>query len=374
LLHPTTVLLKEQTASMDSVSRPPSNRSAERILILILTYNGSRYIEDCLSSLQQLTYPPDAFEILVVDNASTDDTVAAVRREWPGVRVVENERNLGFAGGNNVGLRYAIGQGFDYVYLLNQDTVVTPDFLTETLAVVRQDSTIGAAQSKLLLYDEKDKINTVGNELHYLGFGYAGGHRTPDHEMDVAEIAYASGACVLLRVSALKDVGLFYENLFLYHEDLDLGWQLRLAGYKIMLSPRSVVYHKYEFSRSSSKFYYLERNRHLLILQNYKLATLLLIAPAAVAMQFAMFIYSFFAGFWREELRACAYFCRPGNWKKIFARRKWVQMHRRVADRDVVRVFIGKVEFEDLRNPLLKYVANPLFNAYWQIVRRLIWW
>jgi len=359
---------------MASVFRSSSDAPAERVLILILTYNGSQYIGDCLTSLQATTYPKGAFEILVVDNGSTDDSIALIRRDWPGVSAIENRKNLGFAAGNNVGLRYAIERDFDYVYLLNQDTAVTPDFLDEAIRIARTDSKIAAVQSKLLLYSDKSRINTIGNEIHYLGFGFAGGYRAPDCHLDVTEIPYASGACVLLRVSALEDVGLFNEEFFLYQEDMDLGWRLRLAGYRIMLAPRSVVYHKYEFSRNPGKFYYLERNRYLILLQNYKLATWLVIGVAVVAMQIGMFFYSFFAGFWREELKVCAYFCRLENWRKILAGRKQVQNHRRVADRDVARFFAGKVEFEDLQNPILKYIANPIFNAYWQIARRVIWW
>jgi len=359
---------------MDSVSRPSSDAASERVLVLILTYNGSRYLSDCLSSLARAAGTKGTFEIVVVDNASTDDTVALIRRDWPGVRVIENRENLGFAAGNNVGLRYAIEQRFDYVYLLNQDTVVTPDFLDEAVKVARTDPKAAAVQSKLLLYDDKSKINTIGNEIHFLGFAYAGGYRTPDRELEVREITYASGASVLVRVSALEDIGLFDEELFLYQEDVDLGWRLRLGGYRIVLAPKSVVYHKYEFTRSVSKFYYLERNRWLVLMQNYKWATCLLIAVPLLVMQIGMLLYSLGAGWWREELKACGYFFRRENWRKLLAKRKQVQEHRRVPDREVVRFFTGRVEFEGLQNPVLKYVANPVFNAWWQIVRRLIWW
>ena len=359
---------------MNPHSPSPSNSRPERVLVLVLSYNGSRYLGDCLSSLRQTLYPKDAFEILVVDNGSTDDSVALIRRDWPEVRIIENGKNLGFAGGNNIGLIYAVERDFDYVYLLNQDTVVTPGFLVETVKAAGTDPAIGAIQSKLLLFDDPGRINTIGNEIHYLGFGFAGGYRTLDRDLDTAEIPYGSGACVLLRVSALKDVGLFNEDFFLYQEDLDLGWRLRLAGYRILRAPRSVVYHKYEFSRHPKKYYYLERNRHLILLQNYKPATWLVIGIPLLVMQIGVFFYSLIAGFWREELKVYAYFCHVENWRKALATRRQVQKKRRVADRDVVKFFTGKVEFEDLRNPILKYIANPIFNAYWQVAKRLIQW
>jgi hypothetical protein len=123
-----------------------------------------------------------------------------------------------------------------------------------------------------------------------------------------------------------------------------------------------------------AKFYYLERNRYLALLQNYRLASLALIALPAVAMEIGVFLFSFLGGFWREKFRVWRYFCRRESWRKLLATRKQVQRNRRVRDREVTAFFTGKVQFEDLRSPLLKYVANPIFDAYWQIVRRLIWW
>ncbi len=343
-------------------------------MVLVVTYNAADYVEDCFASLEQLCYPAESFEILVVDNASADGTVEQIRHRWPRVKIVRQEKNLGFAGGNNVGLHYALDQQFEYIYLLNQDTVATPDFLREAVAVAQAEPRAGAVQSKLLLHGEPARINSIGNELHYLGFGYAGGCYEPDRAMDVREIAYASGACMLVRTAALRDAGLFYPELFLYHEDLDLGWRLRLTGWQILLAPRSVVYHKYRYVPSLTKYYYMERNRRLTVLQNYRLATLALIAPAFWAMEAVTLVHSIQAGYWREALRAWAYFLRPGTWRRIVARRREVQARRRVSDREIARYFTGKVVFVELRSRALKYVINPLFNAYWQIVRWFLWW
>jgi hypothetical protein len=230
---------------MEPADQAKHTATSGRVLILILTFNGSRYVGDCLGSLRQITYPEDGFEILVVDNGSTDDTVALIRDQERSIKVIENRRNLGFAAGNNVGLRYAIQQGFEFVYLLNQDTAVEPNFLSEAIGVIRADPKVASVQSKLLLYHDRARINTIGNELHYLGFGYAGGCQTPDRDLAVREITTASGCSMLIRVSAIQDVGLLNEEFFLYCEDQDLGWRFRLGGYKSLLAPKSVVYHKY---------------------------------------------------------------------------------------------------------------------------------
>ena len=345
-----------------------------RVLIIIITYNAAGYLSDCLLSIAHARYPREFFKILVVDNGSTDGSIEFIRNNLSGIDVIINESNLGFAGGNNVGMRYAIEHDFEYVYLLNQDTVVDPGFINEAVTVAQADVRIGAVQSKVLLYDKPELIKSRGNMIHYLGFAFAGGYLEPDRPLEVLEIAYASGAACLLRVSALKDVGLFHEDFFMYHEDTDLGWRLWLAGWRVVLAPKSVVYHKYEFSKSIKKYYFMERNRVLVILQNYKFATLLLIAPALVVINCAMLINSFISGWWKEELSVYGYFSNLSVWKKIIATRRSVQATRKRKDREVIAHFTGRIEFQDVDSSLLRYFINPIFNAYWQLIKRIIWW
>ena len=345
----------------------------KRVLIIITTYNSSDYIGDCLSSLAKVNYPTNDFEILVIDNDSHDGSVDYIKNSWPQIKLVETGHNLGFAAGNNVGFKYAIDHNFGYVYLLNQDTVVDPDFLVEAVKVAESNEKNGAVQSKLLLH-QTNKINSIGNQIHYLGFAFAGGYQLPNQSLKVKEIAYPSGASVLIKVSVLKEVGFFNPDFFMYHEDTDLGWRIWLYGYKVLLAPDSVVYHKYEFSRSIKKYYYMERNRRIVIMQNYHLGTVLLILPALILMDLAMLVYSFPAGWGREYVKSLLYFLKLSNWKKIIKNRKLVQKNRRVSDRFMAKKIIGKIEFQDLKNPLLIYLANPVLNFYWQVVKRVIWW
>ena len=345
-----------------------------KVLIVIVVYNGVSYLRECLESLSSCTYPKDQLGILVIDNKSSDASVAYIKEHWTNIFIVENQQNIGFAAANNIGMQQGIDGGYEYVYLLNQDTVVKPDFLDEVVNVAQADKTIGAIQSKLLLYHDQGKINSIGNEIHYLGFAFAGGYQLDDQPLAVKEITYPSGASVLLRISALQDVGLFNPDFFMYHEDTDLGWRLWLGGHRVVLAPLSVVFHKYKFSRSIKKYYYMERNRHLVLLQNYRLGTLLLILPAYAVMCLGMLVYSLFAGWGGQYLRTNLYFCRLSSWRKIIQTRRQVQKKRRVTDRQIVGRFVGKIEFQDFQNPLLKYIANPIFNAYWQVAKRLIQW
>lgn len=343
-----------------------------RVLILIVNYNGSEYLGDCFSSLANIEYPADRFNVLVVDNASTDGSADQIAVQWPEVQLYRSPVNLGFAGGNNIGMRIALGHGYDYVYLLNQDTAVAPGFLDEAIACAERDSAIGAVQSKVLLHHDKGTINSIGNEIHFLGFAFAGGNQTPDWNVPEREITYPSGAAVLLRCAALRDVGLFDEELFMYHEDVDLGWRLWLRNWRCVLAPKSVVYHKYEFSRSVQKFYFMERNRYLVLLKNAKVATLLLIGPALGAMKVGMLVYSILGGWWREEFRALGYFFNLKHWALLLRKRREVQTTRKVSDRIVWKRFVGRIGFQELENPLLRSVVNPIFGAYWSVVKRLI--
>jgi len=356
-----------------------------RVAIIIVTYNAKPYLENCFNSLALVSYPREALEIIVVDNASTDGTADWIRERPVSATLIRNQENLGFAGGNNVGIRQALARGAEFVYLLNQDTSVEPDFLNEAVRVAQTDSKIGSVQSFLLLHPERDRVNSMGNAIHFLGFGYTRGYRmlVGDAEKEIEQwrkrdpllrIAYASGAGALFSASALREVGFFDEELFLYHEDLDLGWRLRLAGYENVLALQSTVYHQYEFSRSISKWYWMERNRFLVLAKNYRLATLVLILPALVLMEFGIIALSFRSGWWREKLKGYVYLARPHSWRALIGKRREVQARRRVADRSATHFFTGVIAFQDVMNPILRYLANPFFQAYWYIVRRLIIW
>ncbi len=348
-----------------------------KVSIIIVTYNAECYIEDCLRSLFETVRDIADMEVIVVENHSSDATRRIVEQKFPQVKIFALEENLGFAGGNNVGMRYAMENGAEYVYLLNQDTECSSGWMYEALGAMERDPKIASVQSLLLLHPEKIFVNSRGNNIHFLGFGYAGGYKcsTEDaREMDGKEIAYASGAAVLLRVSALKDVGLFNPSFFMYHEDLDLGWRFLLRGWKNVLAEKSVVYHKYEFSRSIRKYYYMERNRFWTLIQNYKIGTLILLAPAFFIVNIGLLFSSFFSGWWREELWAWMFYFRFSTWKELLRSRKEIQSKRIVKDREMVRHFVSTIDFQEISNPMVRYILNPVLTLYWKIVKKIILW
>lgn len=348
----------------------------KKTAVIIVCYNGKEYLPDCLNSLEKQTLARGLYNIIVVDNNSSDDSVAYIKNNFLQILLLENKENLGFAGGNNIGIKRAIEEGYEYIVLLNQDTIVDPNWLEELIKAAELDEKVGLVQSRLMLWPATEKINSIGNEIHFLGFGFTGGYlqRLEDYPIKSNEITYASGAGMLVKRNVFEEAGLFDKEFFMYHEDLDLSWKARIKGYKIVLASNSVVYHKYEFSKSIAKYYYMERNRFIVLLENYKWLTLLLISPALAAMELGLFAFSFKNGWWKEKLKIYKYFLDYKNLKNIFEKRKIIQANRRINDYEIIKNFTGKIKFQEINSPVLKYFANPIFNAYWQVVKRLIFW
>lgn len=355
-----------------------------KVLVSILLYNSEKFLPELLHSLEQISYPHDQFEIFFVDNASPDKSgeivgqaLARFNSKSIKTTLIINPKNNGFTGGHNQAFRRAIEQNIPYIYLLNSDAIVEPNFLTEAVAMAEANKNTAIVQSLILLHPETDQINTIGNAMHYLGFGYAVGERQPISHLDklqnfLEHQGYASGAGVLFRTAVLKTIGIFDEYMFLYHEDLDLSYRARVAGFDIRLATHSVMYHRYEFSRSITKFYYMERNRFYVLFSNYKLWTLILIFPALFFTELGLFIFSIKSGWWKEKLRAYGHMFKPQTWRKIMARRRHIASFRQISDQEMSTFFTSVIDSPELKNPLLLPALNKILTVYWQIIKQLI--
>ena len=248
------------------------------VSVIIVNYNGKRYLDDCLTSLSKQSYPRNRWEVILVDNHSSDGSVEHVRDRYAWVQVVAVQKNLGFAEGNNEGYRHCRGE---LIALLNNDTVVEPGWLQGLVDAILEDSRIGGVTSKILFRDEPDTINSTGLTLYRDGRGGDRGFRQFDHGQyeEPADVFGACGASVLLRRTMIEDIGFFDERLFMYGEDLDLAWRAHFRGWRFRYTPRSVVYHVHCGSSGEwSPFflYYVERNRVFVNLKN---------APAGLALR-----------------------------------------------------------------------------------------
>jgi hypothetical protein len=348
------------------------------VAVILTTFDGVKYLDGLWSSLQAQRYPRERWRLIVVDNGPEPGVAGWFAERAPAARVLVPGDNLGYAGGNALGMREALAGGADHVVIVTQDTRVEPDFLAALVEVAEAHPEAGAVQPKLLRRgaDGLTVLHSRGNELHYLGVGFVGGDGEPDRALDVRPIGYASGAGVLYRASALREVGLFDPAMFMYHEDSDLGWRLRLAGWQALLAPGAVMHHDYDFHRPAwkRKFYYVERNRWLNLLTHYHAATLLLLAPALLVFEPIGILYAATRGWMAERLAVYGYFVRPSTWRYVAAKRRSVQALRRHRERELVPYFASKFTFGPLANPLVRFGLDPLFNAYWSVAKRLIAW
>lgn len=254
----------------------------KKIAILVLNFNGKEDTLECLTSLKKLETGNWKPETIVIDNNSSDDSVKSIRDKFPQVTIIENQTNLGFAEGNNVGIGYALKNNFDHVLLLNNDTLVKKDFLVQLVKVAQRSKKVDIASPKIYFaagyeyhknqYQEKERGKVIW---------YAGGvidwdnvltfHRGVD-EVDegqynkIKETEFATGCCMLIKRKVFEKIGFFDKKYFLYLEDVDFCQRAKQEGFKIYFAPQAIIWHKNAGSSAVGSFiqdYYLTRNRLL---------------------------------------------------------------------------------------------------------------
>jgi GT2 family glycosyltransferase len=269
--------------------------SAPHVAIVILTWNGKSDILHCLSTLPCIRYPN--WSATVVDNASTDGTCEAIRAAYPAQRVLVMEKNLGFCGGNNRGIRDALERGADYVLLLNNDTELHPDLLDELVRVAHSDVHIGAVGTKNIVMDDHRLVWGAYAELRYdTDLVRLIGARQPDgpEYSCVKDVDSVIGNGLLMARAAVDKVGGFDERFFGYHEDVDWCARARQQGFRIVYNGRAIIYHRgFGAARADAKMpfpalYFLGRN------------SILFARKHASRVQLSKFVFLFFTGIaWR---------------------------------------------------------------------------
>lgn len=246
------------------------------VSIIIVNWNGRKHLEVCLESLQKQTYPN--FEVILVDNASTDGSVEFLQQKYSNfARIIQNKENLGFAGGNNVGIKAAKGK---YILLLNNDTEVHERWVEELVKVAGENPSAGMCASKILSFYNRDIIDVVGHLLYRDGLNRGRGRLERDvGQYDkVEEVFFPSGCAALYRREMLDDIGGFDETFFAYGDDTDIGLHGRLAGWKCLYVPTAIVYHKYSGSTSAyspQKAFWVERNRVWVLIKYFPFSMIL---------------------------------------------------------------------------------------------------
>ena len=312
--------------------------AAKKVSVVILNYNGVEHIDECLSTVLNQTYPH--YDVIVVDSASSDLSVNYIQSKYPDVILLPFKENLGYARGNNIGIEHTDG---DYVAILNNDTIVEPDWIKELVKTLQSRDDVCFVTSKLKIYHDRDTINARGIVIHYTGPSFNNGlFERDDDSSSQMSVPGVNGCAFAGRRDVLKEIGAFDPDFFMHMEDADLSLRARLAGYDILYVPTSVVYHKYRLNiGSNEKFYRLERNRYLLLLKNYSTRTIVVLLPALLLTELMIIGYTFIWGrsYMSSKLKVLKWLYR--NRKRIKIKREQVQKLRKVNDTKVLTA-LGK--------------------------------
>ena len=237
------------------------------VSVIVLNYNAGELLLNCIESIKKSAYKN--LEIIVVDNISTDKSQKICKEKYPDIKLIQNDENFGYCEGNNIGIREAKG---DYIIILNPDTIVESNWIEELISAYNKFGE-GLYQPKILSLDKTEILQSTGNMLHIFGFGFARDKGKNDNlvKTDIEKIGYASGTCLFTSKEVLDKIGLLDSFLFLYHDDLDLGWRAAQMGIDSFYVPNSIIYHveSYSLKWSAKKFYWLERNRKYCLLTHY---------------------------------------------------------------------------------------------------------
>lgn len=304
--------------------------SHESFSVIIPSWNGFHLLPTCLNSLRAQTYRH--FETIVVDNASSDETVSLLAQEYSEVRLVALDTNRGFAGAVNVGIAQSTGQ---LVALINQDVEADPQWLEALAAASRAHRTAGAFASKIMLFDQRDRFHSAGDSYRRDGIPVNRGvwERDVGQFDEQVHIFAACGGAAAYRRSMLHEVGGLDERFFMYCEDVDLAWRHQLAGFRTIFVPESVAFHRLSASGGGiTASYYTGRNTIYVIVKNVPGPLLRKCLPSMASAQ--QHIATEALGSWRGEAaraRLRGQFAGLLTWPRMLPSRRAIQRKRSVS-------------------------------------------
>jgi len=335
--------------------------------VVIVTHGHADAIGAPLAALGRELREGD--EVIVVDNASPDDTPAAVRAAYPAAQVIETGANLGFPAACNAGARRARGE---LLVFLNPDAVPQPGW-REAIAAPYADGRGWGAWQALVTSEGGRLVNTRGGVVHFTGIAWAGGAGepvAPAPPQDAAEPGFVSGACLAIPRAEFERLGGFPGEFFLYHEDVDLSLRVRLAGGRLGVAYEARVDHDYEFDKGPAKWRYLERNRWATLLRCYPGALLALLAPALLATELALVPVSLAGGWWRQKLAAWGDVARA--LPRLVRERRAVQARRAVSAGEFARALTPALDSPYLGAAARSRALGLALRAYWGAVLFLL--
>jgi GT2 family glycosyltransferase len=340
--------------------------AAPAVAAVVVAYESA---DDLAPTLQALAAQlRDDDELIVVDNASSDDSAAVARAAAPRARVVELPKNRGFTGGAVAGAQHSSAS---LLFFLNPDALLAPGCV-DALRQAAQDHPRWGAWQALVLLPGGERINTSGGIVHWLGIAWAGelGAPAPPPTQPPHEVAFASGAALVVRRAAWDAIGGFEPAWFMYVEDVDLSLRLRLAGWGVGVVPAARVEHDYGFEKGDYKWFHLERNRWWAVLSAYPAPLLALVAPALLAFELALLAVAARGGWLGAKLRAQSAVLRglPG----ALRRRRAVQASSAITPAAFAAWLTPGLDSPYLGRPAEIASVRWAVAAYWRAVRALL--
>lgn len=330
---------------------PPS------VTMQILNYNGIQYLKDCLDSILATDY--ENFEVIVIDNASIDGSPDFIKKNYPQIKLVENEKNYGFAKALNIN-SHSIRS--EYLVFLNNDVKVEPNWLKILISCMEQNPKVAAANPKMLFLQNRKQVNSAGGNCDIYGVGWNRGNGEVDNGQydKVEEVFYANGAALVIKKIAWLSVGSFDEDYFLYGEDLDWCWRARLKGFEILYVPEAKIYHHW-MGAAGFIVPFLERYWMANLLKNYSLKTLFKIMPRYFALRTLKAAWLMKNGKNLTEQVAVfkAFKWNLKNLRRIWKKRLIVQLSRQISDKRLQEsMYNGSFELQ----LWLKQTKHPLMQ------------
>jgi len=310
------------------------------VSIIILNYNAGKLLLNCIESLSKLTY--ENVELIVVDNVSTDNSQNDCKRKFPQIKLIQNQENFGYCGGNNIGIKEAEGE---FIVILNPDTIVESDLINGLLEAYTNHGD-GLYQPKIFSLDDKKILQSTGNMIHIFGFGFARDKgNLENHKIEkITPVCYAAGTCLFSSKEIFLKLKLFDEFLFLYHDDLDLGWRAAQKGIISYIVPQTKIFHaeSYSLKWSKKKFFWLERNRRYCLLTHYSKKTLQKIRIYLWITELLIWIGYFSKGFLIAKIQAELELRK--NKEFIIKKQIEIENEKEIPDLELIKTFPDRIE------------------------------
>ncbi|MFA6422436.1 MAG: glycosyltransferase family 2 protein [Candidatus Buchananbacteria bacterium] len=311
--------------------------SKGKVTICILSCNSRHNLPGSLVGVYDQNYPKNLIKVIVVDNNSLDSSVGYVKESYPEVKIISNNSKLGSATLANQALFLAEKNDSEFLVIIKAETILEKNWLNRMVQLLKNKK-VGAASSKILMSPENKLIYALGGKIDFAGQGCFLYHKKHNSlkNTNIFESDFAPKEASIYKMETLKKVGFFDNGFHNYFEDMELGWRLRLAGYKIIIDPLAVAYYKPAYADDDDQLFYQENNRAMMIFQNYRIITIILLLPLFIFLEFGFIVGSIAQKGFKQKIKS--YLWILAHLAPIISKRIRVQFHlRKVGDLEILK-------------------------------------